>query len=213
MAGDNWWEGLVAPAGGGSAKLSGAENVELSKSRAATEAGRDVFPALGAMYRVANRYPGGIPAVAADKVQGMFGASNQQTQDYQLFDTYAKRAAIAKAKLLAPVSNTDIGLMQASGANPTLKFQNNKELIGQEFGNASRQYFEQAFKQRFAARNHGLNGTDKKGRSYAEALADAMRTPLVSNLMQPPWKRRAASTAAPAAKGPAKTIDFNDLPD
>jgi hypothetical protein len=175
--------------GTGKSGMSGQENMELKQARANNEQGRDVFPALANMYRVAQRYPGGIPQATYDKARLAVGSENRVAQDNDLFNAYANKAALAKARLLAPVSNTDIAFLKSTQASPRFRFENNKELIGQELSNASRAYFENAFKQRWAANNGGLNGTDKNGHSYAEDLARAMKRPDVARLMQPPWKQ------------------------
>lgn len=197
--------------GTGKSGMSGQENMELKQARANNEGGRNIFPALGNMYRVAQRYPGGIPQAAYDKARLAVGSEAAAAQDSDLFNAYANKAALSKARLLAPVSNSDIAFLKTTQANPKFRFENNKELIGQEFSDASRTYFENAFKQRWAAKNGGLNGVDKHGHSYAEDLARAMKNPNIANLFQPPWKRKGA---APAAKSSApKVIDFNELDD
>jgi len=196
----------LIPGGGGKAgKMSAQESPELSRARENNEQGRDIFPALAETYRVAQRYPGGIPQNVIDKVRKGVGSDDPVAQDYQLFDTLAGRAALAKLKLFAPVSNAEFPIAKSIGANPVLKFDNNKQIIGQDFSNASRAYFQNAFKQRWAAKNGGLNGRDKQGHSYAEDLSRVMRQPGIQNLMQAPWKRKGAAKA--------KVIDFNELDD
>ncbi|MES2497125.1 MAG: hypothetical protein V4618_13510 [Pseudomonadota bacterium] len=195
--------------GQGKSGMSGQENMELKRARENNEGGRNIFPALANMYRVAKRYPGGIPQATYDKARLAVGSEAEAAQDSDLFSAYANKSALSKARLLAPVSNTDIEFLKSTQANPKFRFENNKALIGEEFSDASRAYFTNAFKQRWAARNGGLNGQDKQGRSYAAALADALRKPGIQQLMQPPWKRAGAK---PAGGGQA-VIDFNDLDD
>ena len=198
---DDGWEPVTDPKelravigggnGVGKSGLSGQENIEMRQARENNEQGRNIFPALANMYRVAKDYPGGIPQSVYDKARLAVGSENQQAQDSDLFNAYGNKAALAKARLLAPVSNSDIQFLKSTQASPRMRFGNNKQLIGNEFSEASRLYFENAFKQRWGARNGGLNGRDKAGHTYAEDLARAMRSPNVARLMQPPWKRGA----------------------
>jgi len=202
---DDGWEPVTDPkelrqvlGGGGVGKsgLSGQENIEMRQARDNNAGGRDIFHQLANMYSVAKRYPGGIPQATYDKARLAVGSENRQAQDSDLFTAYANKAALAKARLLAPVSNTDIMFLKTTQASPRMRFENNKQLIGDEIENASRAYFQNAFKQRWGARNGGLNGRDKAGHTYAEDLARAMQRPDVRQLMLPPWKRKSAAKPA-----------------
>lgn len=184
----NWWDGYIGD-GGGKAKMSGAENKELADARKANQDGRDFFRSLANIYHTAKRYPGGIPTNVADSWGATLGLRGQQVQDQQLFNAQASQAAIGQAKLLAPVSNSDLELLKRAGPNPALRADNNRELIGQQYETGARRYFENAFKQRWAAKNGGLNGQDSQGRSYAQALNDAMARPDVQQELTAPWKR------------------------
>lgn len=203
----NWWDGLVS--GGGQAKGSGMtaqDRIELSKARQANEDGRNVFHQLANVYRTSQRYPGGIPNNVADSWGAALGFKDKQVQDQQLFRAQAGQAAVGQAKLLAPVSNADFQNLVSFGPNPALRSENNKELIAQRYEEAARRYFENAFKQRWGAKNGGLNGTDKAGRTYAEALSQAMQRPDVANELLFPTKRKpiggpVAPKQQPAAAG------------
>ena len=199
---------LGTGAGGGKSGMSGVENRELVDAREANQQGRDIFPALAEMYRVAKRYPGGIPQAVYDKARLATGSTNQTAQDSDLFSALATKAGISQARLLAPVSNTDLQALIRSGANPRLRFGNNQKLIGMQYSNAARQYFDNALKQRFAARAGGTN-VPLNGKSYGEVAAAAMRRPEVRNAVAPPWNR----TAAKGDKNGDGVIDFNDLKD
>jgi hypothetical protein len=191
--------------------MSGVENKELVNAREANQTGRDVFPALAETYRVAKRYPGGIPQAVYDKSRLAVGSEAQPAQDYDLFNAMSSRAGIAQARLLAPVSNTDLQTLIRSGPNPRLRFENNQKLIGMNYSNAARQYFDNALKQRFAAKAGGTN-VPLNGKSYAEVLADAMRRPEVRNLVTPPWTRKGAAPKKGDRNGDG-IVDFNDLKD
>jgi hypothetical protein len=198
-------------AGGGKSGMSGVENRELVQAREANQTGRDVFPALAETYRVAKRYPGGIPQAVYDKARLAVGSEAQPAQDYDLFNALSSRAGIAQARLLAPVSNTDLQTLIRSGPNPRLRFENNQKLIGMNYSNSARQYFDNALKQRFAAKAGGTN-VPLNGKSYAEVLADAMRRPEVRNLITPPWGRKGAAPKKGDRNGDG-VVDFNDLKD
>lgn len=182
--------------GDGKGGFSGAENREMADARENNEKGRNVFPNLAKVYAVAARYPGGNPnAVLAKGMLGI-GSNEPQYQDYKLFEKYATRAAISKAKLLGTnPTDKDFAKSYMAGATPEDRFRNNREIIGQDFSEASRNYFTNAFKQRWAARNGGLNGRDANGHTYVEDLARAMQNPNIANLMQPPWRRKGAAQA------------------
>lgn len=201
---------LGTGAGGGKSGMSGVENKELVNAREANQTGRDVFPALAETYRVAQRYPGGIPQAVYDKARLATGSKAQPAQDFDLFNALANKAAIAQARLLAPVSNTDIGLLIKSGPNPRMRFENNRKLIGMQYSNAARQYLDNGLKQRFAARAGGTN-VPLNGKSYSEVLAETMRRPEVASLITPPWLRKGAPKKGD--KNGDGVIDFNDLKD
>lgn len=192
----NWWDSLV-PSGSAKGKMSGAEDRELSNARQANQDGRNVFHQLANLYRTASRYPGGIPNNVADSWGAALGFKGDQVQDQQLFRAQAGQQAVSQAKLLAPVSNSDFQNLVSFGPNPALRFDNNKELIGQRYEDAARRYFENAFKQRWAAKNNGLNGVDAQGRSYADALNAAMTRPDVQQELTAPWKRKTVPGGVP----------------
>lgn len=190
-------------AGGGGVSGSGMgvrgpEAKELVEARSQNQDGRDVFHNLSNIYKVAKRYPGGIPNNVADSWGASLGMKGNEVQDQQLFNTLATRASIGKAKLLAPVSNADMENLKKSGPNPGLRFDNNRELIGQDYEQAARRYFENAFKQRFASKHGSLEATDAQGRSYPQALSEAMRRPDVAQELLAPWKRKSQAAALPA---------------
>lgn len=192
MAEDDWWTGLVVPAGGGKSGMSGAENTELSKAREQNQAGRSVFPALAELYRAAAKYPGGNPNANLSRSLFGLGDYSAQTMDYANFKRMQLRAAIPKAKLLGVnPSNKDMENILKAQASPEDRFVNNRTAIGLDYSEAARKYFENAFKQRWAAQNGGLNGRDKQGHSYAEALQTAFNRPEVRTLITPPWDRQA----------------------
>lgn len=206
------FDDLIPLGGGGKSGLSGVENKEMVDARKANQDGRDIFPALAGMYRVASRYPGGIPQAVYDKARVSTGSEAQTAQDYDLFNAYSKRAGIAQAKLLAPVSNTDLQALIEAGANPKFRFGNNQELIGLEYKKAAQKYFDNALKQRFGTRYGGTNARGPGGKSYAEVLSEAMRRPEVVRLLTPPWQRKGGQATKAKAKASAEVIDFNDLP-
>lgn len=207
----DWWSDLVAPAGGGKSGLSGTESKELASARDKVEAGREAFPLMAQQYRMASRYPGGIPQALYDKARLAVGSENQVAQDSDQFQALTRRQATAQARLLAPVSNYDMQNLMQSGANPRFRKGVNQELLGLDFGKASRAYFEASFRQRFAAQNGGLNGKDKQGRPYAEALAQAYKAPEVQNLMKPPWERQQqGQRSAPSLP---KGVTVEEVPD
>ncbi len=210
---DDWWSDLVltAPAGGGKAGMSGSESTELSASRKANTDGRQVFPLLAETLRVAGRYPGGNPNAVLS--QGMLGVGSNapQHQDYALFNVMAKKAAIAKAKLLgANPSNRDMQSVLESQASPELRYGNNQKVIGLDYQEAARKYFENTFKQRWAARNGGLNARDKQGRSYPEALDAAFKRPEVKQQTMAPWARNGGGTSQP--RRISGDAEFDQLP-
>ena len=201
MAEDDWWTGLVAPAGGGKNDMSGAENTELVKARSALQDSRNMFPALAGMYRVAQRYPGGIPQTVYDKARLAVGSENQTAQDFDLFNAYANRAAISKARLLAPVSNNDMQNLIRSGPNPRFRFQNNQELIGLEFSNTARTHLDNYLKQMWLSRNGGTNSPNKQGQSYEEWRSQIFRNPEIVRQITPPWLRKPAAGKPKANDG------------
>jgi hypothetical protein len=204
------FDDLIPGGGGGKSGMSGVENKELVQAREANQAGRDIFPALAETYRVAKRYPGGIPQATYDKARLAVGSEAAPAQDSDLFNALATKAGIAQARLLAPVSNTDLQALVRSGANPRLRFENNRQLIGMQYSNAARQYFDNALKQRFAAKTGGTN-VPLNGKSYGEVLSEAMRRPEVRNLVTPPWLRKGAPKKGD--KNGDGVINFNDLKD
>lgn len=205
---------LGTGAGGGKSGMSGVENKELVEARSANQQGRDIFPSLAKIYSISKRYPGGIPQAVYDQARLSTGSQNETAQDYELFDKMAYRAGLAKAALLRPVSNVDVVGAVRSGANPRMRFPVNRELIGVDYSNAARQYFDNALKSRFAAKTGGTN-VPLNGKSYDEVLAEAMRRPEVRRLVTPPWLRK----SAPKTRGPKGdtngdgVIDFNDMKD
>jgi hypothetical protein len=211
VSGMNKLSGIGTGSGGGKSGMSGVENKELVTAREANQTGRDAFPALAETYRVAKRYPGGIPQAVYDKARLAMGSEATPAQDYDLFNALSSRAGIAQARLLAPVSNTDLQTLIRSGPNPRLRFENNKKLIGMNYSNAARQYFDNALKQRFSARAGGTN-VPLNGKSYAEVLAAAMKRPEVRNLIAPPWDRKDAAPKKGDRNGDG-VVDFNDLKD
>ena len=187
----NWWDKYVGPSAQGGMGQRGPEAQEIVDARKANTDGRDTFHALANIYRTASKYPGGIPNVAVDAAGNAVGSKSDDVQNYALFKAQAGQAAVGQAKLLAPVSNTDFQNLLSFGPNPSLRFDNNKELIGQSYEKAARRYFENAFKQRYAARHGSLEATDAQGRTYPQALADAMSRPDVAQELMAPWKRAA----------------------
>lgn len=199
---DPWdmdWSGAVvmgSAGGGGKNGMSGAENTELVKARDANQQGRNVFPSLAGMYKVAARYPGGNLNAKLDRGFLGIGSNAPQAQDYGLFDKYALRAAVAQAKLLGTnPTDRDFNVSYKSGATPEDRFGNNQEMIGQDYSKAARNYFDNAMRQRFAARYGGTNAKGPHGQSYAEYLATAMRRPEVQRLITPPWNRQQGDVA------------------
>lgn len=210
---DPWdmdWSGAVvmgSAGGGGKNGLSGAENTELVKARDANQSGRNVFPNLAATLRVASRYPGGNVNATLDKGFLGVGSNAPQAQDYALFKKYAMRAAVAQAKLLGTnPTDRDFKVSYESGATPEDRYGNNKEIIGQDYSKAARNYFDNAMRQRFATRYGGTNGKGPNGESYSEYLANAMRRPEVQRLIAPPWQRGKS-----AAKPQASAVAGGDL--
>lgn len=205
---------LTSDAGGGKPKISGAENVELVKARQANQGGRDMFPALANMYRVAARYPGGIPQAEYDRARTKVGSQAAKAQDFDLFNIYANRAAIGKARLLAPVSNNDMKMLVKSSANPTLRFQNNQELIGLEYSNGARQYLDNYLKQKWLAKNGGTNTPNARGQSYDEWRSQLFRNPNIVRQITPPWAREPLASkkdAGNADRNGDGVVDFKDL--
>jgi len=185
----NWWDKYVGPSPTGGMGARGAEAQEIVKARQANQDGRDTFHNLANIYRTASKYPGGIPNVTVDALGNAVGSKSEDVQNYALFRAQNGQAAISQAKLLAPVSNSDFQNLMSFGPNPGLRFENNKQLIGQAYETAARRYFENAFKQRFAARHGSLEATDAQGRTYPQALANAMARPEVAQELMAPWKR------------------------
>ena len=215
---DDGWEDVTDPkelrqvlgasaANGGIPKLSTDDSKSAREARDANRDGRPVFKALAQTYRLAKRYPGGIPQTVYDKARLSTGSDNQTAQDFDLFRAMNIRAASAKAKLLGVnPTDKDLALTLQSVASPRYRFENNRELIGQDYQAAAQKYFENAFLQRWTQRFGGTNATDAHGRSYAEALSEALRSPEVSRQVTAPWNRkpiggpRSASTAGWSVK-------------
>lgn len=216
---DDGWEDVTDPSelkkvfgiAGGAPKLSGAQEQELKDARKANQEGRPVFSALAQTYRLAKRYPGGIPQTKLDEARLATGSEATPAQDFDLFNAMNIRAATAKAKLLgANPTDKDLALTLRSVASPRYRVENNKQLIGMDYEAAAQKYFENAFKQGWISRFGSLNGKDARGQSYSQSLAEAFRRPEAATATTAPWNRKAVGgpVAAPRAAAPVDISGF-----
>lgn len=202
----------LIPGGNNTGAGGRAESTNLKQAedaRAGAQSARQTMRGMGFMYDIAGRYPGGIPSKVIDAAKAGVGATDPATQDYRLFDAMSKRAAIGQAKMLAPVSNTDVGLLMSSGPNPALSTQNNRALIDMDFPVIARTLLQQRMKANWIERYGSLSAKMKNGKTFGDAYRQALQMPSVKSAMRP-----VSGIMRDRAKAKAgNVVDFNDLPD
>lgn len=138
--------------------------------RNASDARKGMF-AYAKLLPIAARYPGGFPQNVLDAGKTKVGSTDQAALDYTLFNAMAKRAAIGQSAALKPVSNTDIGLLIESGANPAMRYRGgNRDLINQDYQSTARGFAENTLRQKWIEKHGSLSAAAPNGKTFTQAM-------------------------------------------
>lgn len=204
--------GGVEPVGNTGKKIGSTDAKEQVETRARQRDARATMYATERAFDIANRYPGGLPSARIDELKRQFGSNHPEVQDYEMLKVLANRAAISKAGMLKPASNTDIELLRASGMNPSLMRANNRQIADIDYADAARTYYETALQQQWISRYGSLNAPRSDGKTFTEVLSKGLQGPTMRKVLQPLSQRKDAFARSKQGQQ-NRVIDFNDYQD